>query len=108
MADFVLGVPAVRQIVSKMKKGEKEEVEMAAKLERSCAKFDRAKRGALTVDEYWNVCRVQNGIDVTKDDVKNILSSLPQVMSYSLIARSIVCTCIHGSSLNGFSFVFYE
>lgn len=54
---LLLGVPAVRQIVCKMRKGEKDEMEMAAKLERGCAKFDRANRGALTIDEYWNVCR---------------------------------------------------
>ena len=76
---LMLGVPAVRQIVCKMKKNEKEETEMAAKLERSCAKVDRLHgRGALTVEEYWNVCRVQNGIDVSKDEVKAIVASLPQ------------------------------
>ena len=75
---LMLGVPAVRQIVCKMRKNEKEETEMAAKLERSCAKVDRHGRGALTVEEYWNVCRVQNGIDVSKEEVKAIVAGLPQ------------------------------
>ena len=69
----MLGVPAVRQIVCKMKKNEKEEMEMAAKLERSCNKLDRANKGALSIEEYWNVCRVQNGIEVSKDEVKAIM-----------------------------------
>lgn len=65
----ILGVPAARQIVSKMNKTEREKDEMVVKLERSCNKLDHSKRGALTINEYWNICRVQNGINVSKDEV---------------------------------------
>ena len=65
----LLGVPAARQIVSKMNSSEREKDEMVEKLERSCNKLDHSKRGALTIHEYWNICRVQNMINVSKDEV---------------------------------------
>ena len=65
----MLGVPAARQIVSKMNASEREKEEMVDKLERSCNKFDHSKDGALTINEYWNICRVQNRINVSKEEV---------------------------------------
>ena len=65
----LLGVPAARQIVSKMNSSEREKDEMVEKLERSCNKLDHSKRGALNINEYWNICRVQNRINVSKDEV---------------------------------------
>ena len=38
----MLGVPAARQIVSKMNASEREKEEMVDKLERSCNKFDHS------------------------------------------------------------------
>ena len=67
----MLGVSAARQIASKMNTSEREQLEMVAKLERSCKKLDHANRGALTINEYWNICRVQNRINVSKDEVKH-------------------------------------
>ena len=65
----MLGVPAARQIVSKMNSSEREKDEMVEKLERSCNKLDHSNRGALTINEFWNICRVQNRINVSKDEV---------------------------------------
>ena len=65
----LLGVPAARQIVSKMNSSEREKDEMVEKLERSSNKLDNSKRGALNINEYWNICRVQNRINVSKDEV---------------------------------------
>ncbi len=64
-----LGVTAARQIVARLRKTEKEENDLMAKLERGCKKFDRSNRGALKVDDYFNVVRIQNGIEITKDEV---------------------------------------
>ena len=74
----MLGVPAARQIVSKMNASEREKEEMVDKLERSCNKFDHSKIGALTINEYWNICRVQNRINVSKDEVTAYVFIAPQ------------------------------
>ena len=74
----MLGVPAARQIVSKMNASEREKEEMVDKLERSCNKFDHSKAGALTINEYWNICRVQNRINVSKDEVTTSVFTAPQ------------------------------
>jgi hypothetical protein len=73
MGEDLLGVSAVRQIVARLRKSEKEEDDLVAKLERSCTKFDRTKTGSLTVDEYFNVVRIQNHVEISKDEVGNII-----------------------------------
>ena len=40
-----LSIPAVRQIIAKLAKGEKEEEELVEKIENSCLKFDHDKKG---------------------------------------------------------------
>merc|ERR1712008_556176 len=45
-----LAIPAVRQIISKLAKGEKEEEDLVEKIENSCLKFDHAKK------EVKNIC----------------------------------------------------
>ena len=39
------------------------------KIEASCKKFDHRGKGSLTVDEIFNVVKLQNGIDIGKDEV---------------------------------------
>jgi hypothetical protein len=39
------------------------------KIESSCRKFDHGHKGSLTADEYFNVLKLQNGIDISKDEV---------------------------------------
>ena len=40
-----LSIPAVRQILAKLAKGEKEEEELVEKLEDSCLRYDHDKKG---------------------------------------------------------------
>ena len=40
-----LAIPAVRQVISKLAKGEKEEEDLVEKIENSCLKFDHDKKG---------------------------------------------------------------
>ena len=40
-----LAIPAVRQIIAKLAKGEKEEEELVEKLEDSCLRYDHDKKG---------------------------------------------------------------
>ena len=39
------------------------------KIEASCTKFDHRGKGYLSVDEIFNVVKLQNGINVSKDEV---------------------------------------
>ena len=45
-----LAIPAVRQIMAKLAKGEKEEEETVEKIEDSCLRFDHDKKG---VSSSW-------------------------------------------------------
>ena len=76
MAESLLGVPAIRQILARLNKNEAEEKELINKIERNCRKFDHSSKGALRPDEYYNVLKLQNGIDISKDEVKAILGPL--------------------------------
>ena len=38
-------------------------------LKKGCNKFDHSRKGSLTSDEFYNVVKTQNGIDIAKDDV---------------------------------------
>ena len=69
MSATLLGVPAVRQVLARLSKAENEENALIDKLEKGCIKFDHAKKGALTADEYYNVIKLQNGIGIAKDEV---------------------------------------
>ena len=65
----ILGVPAARQVIGRLHKSAQEENSLLEKLEKSCVKFDHRNRGGLKVDEYYNVIKLQNGIDITKSEV---------------------------------------
>ena len=43
-----LAIPAVRQIIAKLAKGEKEEEELVEKLEDSCLRYDHDKKGVVS------------------------------------------------------------
>ena len=86
-AAALLGVPAARQIVSKMNTSEREKDEMVVKLERSCNKLDHSNTGALTINEYWNICRVQNRINVSKDEVVTCARDASTTSSNTSLSR---------------------
>ena len=68
----LLGAPAIRQVlaVAKSDADEKQVKKIIEKIESGCNKFDHQRRGCLTTDEYYNVVKTQNGIDISKDDVR--------------------------------------
>jgi len=72
----MLGTPAVRQIIAKLNKSDKEEQLLIEKIASSCQKFDHKGQGRLTADDLFNVVKLQNGIDCSKDEVKRIVSPL--------------------------------
>ena len=48
-----LAIPAVRQIMAKLAKGEKEEEETVEKIEDSCLRFDHDKKGVRSTRSSW-------------------------------------------------------
>ena len=54
-----LAIPAVRQIMAKLAKGEKEEEEIVEKIEDSCLRFDHDKKG---VRRSWLI--LSSGINI--------------------------------------------
>jgi len=76
MTSTMLGTPAVRQIIAKLNKSDKEEQLLIEKIASSCQKFDHKGQGRLTADDLFNVVKLQNGIDCSKDEVKRIVSPL--------------------------------
>merc|ERR1711997_839581 len=72
----MLGTPAVRQIIAKLNKSDKEEQMLIEKIASSCHKFDHKGLGKLTADELFNVVKLQHGIDCSKEEVRKIVSPL--------------------------------
>ncbi len=70
MASTMLGTPAVRQIMARLNKSDKEEQMLIEKIASSCRKFDHRGKGSLTADEYFNVLKLQHGIECSKDEVR--------------------------------------
>ena len=85
----ILGVPAARQVIGRLHKSAQEENSLLEKLEKSCVKFDHRNRGGLKVDEYYNVIKLQNGIDITKSEV-----SIRTVVQLRMESRNIACICV--------------
>merc|ERR1711981_1172280 len=93
-----LAIPAVRQILARLAKGDKEEEEFVEKIENSCLKVDHDKKGMLTPDEYFNVMKLQNGVDCTKEEVRTICGPLPCNKKGGIKIRDFLYLDIHSES----------
>merc|ERR1711892_13651 len=93
-----LAIPAVRQIISKLAKGEKEEEDLVEKIENSCLKFDHDKKGMLSPDEFFNVLKLQNGVECAKEEVKNVCGPLPCSKDGKIKIRDFLYLDIHSES----------
>lgn len=72
----VLGQAALYQILNKKKgRSEEDKKALAIKIESSCRKFNNNK-GWLSIDEYYNVIKLQNGVDVSKDEIRRLVADL--------------------------------
>merc|ERR1712241_1079243 len=93
-----LSIPAVRQILAKLAKGEREEDELVEKLEDSCLRYDHDKKGMLTPDEYFNVVKIQNGVECSKDEVKTVCLPLPCTKDGKIKIRDFLYLDIHSEA----------
>lgn len=73
----VLGQPAMTQILSKLhEKTDEERKELSRQIESNLKRFDKKGKGKLTVDEYYNVIKVQNKVDTSKDEIRKLVADL--------------------------------
>jgi len=93
-----LSIPAVRQILARLAKGEKEEDELVEKLEDSCLRYDHDKKGMLTPDEYFNVLKIQNGVECSKEEVKTVCLPLPCSKEGKIKIRDFLYLDIHSEA----------
>ncbi|XP_059092908.1 uncharacterized protein LOC131888141 [Tigriopus californicus] len=73
-----LGKSALIQLIERQRKqlSESEKMELSRKVESSCNRFDQKGKGRLSVDDLYNVVRLQNKIDTTKDDIRSLVQDL--------------------------------
>eukprot|EP00095_Tigriopus_kingsejongensis_P003503 maker-scaffold373_size192110-snap-gene-0.36 protein:Tk03503 transcript:maker-scaffold373_size192110-snap-gene-0.36-mRNA-1 annotation:"PREDICTED: calmodulin-4-like" len=78
MAHQALGKSALMQIIEKQRKRwtESEKMDLTKKVESSCHRFDRRGKGRLNVDDLYNVVKLQNKIDTSKDDIQEVTRDL--------------------------------
>ena len=80
----VLGQPAIYQILSKKRgRGEDEKRQMAVKIEASCRRFNN-NHGSLSVDEFYNVIKLQNGVEVSKDELRRLVADLDMDKNFKI------------------------
>ena len=86
--EAVLGQPAIFQILNKKRnRPEDEKRTLAAKIEQSCYKFDHAGKGTLTVDEYYNVIKLQNKVEVSKDEIRRLVADLKMDKNFKIAIK---------------------
>lgn len=73
-----LGKSALNQILLNQKKPLKdsERNQLVKKIESSCIRFDKTGKGKLSADEFYNVIKIQNKIDCSKDDIAKMIKDL--------------------------------
>ena len=71
----VLGQPAIFQILNKKPgRSEDDKKQLAAKIEASCKRLNHGR--GLSIDEYYNVIKLQNGVEVSKDEIRRLVADL--------------------------------
>ena len=80
----VFGQPAIYQILSKKRgRPDDEKRAMAVKIEASCRRFNN-NHGSLSVDEFYNVIKLQNGVEVSKDELRRLVADLDMDKNFKI------------------------
>ena len=80
----ILGQPAVYQILSKKRaRTAEEKKELAVKIEASCRRFNN-NHGSLSIDEFYNVIKLQNGVEVSKDELRRLSADLDMDKNFKI------------------------
>ena len=89
----ILGQTAIHQLLhSKCSEGKSQSElrDFAVKIESNLRRFDKAGKGSLTVDDFYNVIKVQNGVDCTKNDIRKLVADLDMDKHYKIKIKVIV------------------
>ena len=85
----VLGQPAILQILNKKRgRTEEEKRTLALKIEASCKRFNN-NRGRLSIDEFYNVIKLQNGVEVSKDELRRLVADLEMDKQFKISIKVI-------------------
>ena len=104
----IIGKPAIFQILSKKRgRTEEEKTQLAMKIETSCKRFNN-NNGRLSIDEFYNVIKLQNGVEVSKDEIRRLVADLDMDKDFKIsikvvVIKQLVREKIH--SLKNFHFV---
>merc|ERR1712001_388952 len=86
----VFGQPAIYQILSKKRgRPDDEKKAMAVKIEASCRRFNN-NHGSLSVDEFYNVIKLQNGVEVSKDEIRRLVADLDMDRDYKISIKEFL------------------
>jgi len=85
----LIGSPALNQLVDKFVTGksDSEKKEMLKKIESQLLSNGKEK---LTVDEYYNVLKVQFKVDCTKNDIRKVVADLPMDKHYKIVTKDFI------------------
>ena len=90
----LLGQPALVQLLEKScgDKSDKDRKTLRDKIETQCKTFDG--KGKLTVDDLYNVIKLQMKVDVSKDDIRKAIVDLPMDKNYKISCQDFCRTPI--------------
>lgn len=90
----LLGQPAVVQLVDMglQGKSDADKKEVIKKIATQCASVDG--KGKLTVDDFYNVVKVQCKVDVSKTDIRKVVADLPMDKNYKVTIEDFCRTPI--------------
>merc|ERR1712008_594395 len=86
----ILGQAAVYQISSKKRaRTDEEKKELAVKIEASCRRFNN-NHGSLSIDEFYNVIKLQNGVEVSKDELRRLSADLDMDKNFKISIKDFM------------------
>ena len=86
----IIGKPAIFQILSKKRgRTEEEKTQLAMKIETSCKRFNN-NNGRLSIDEFYNVIKLQNGVEVSKDEIRRLVADLDMDKDFKISIKVVV------------------
>lgn len=89
--ETALGQPAMTQILANIQdKSDDEKKALALKLESNLKRFDKKGKGKLTVDEYYNVIKIQNKIDCSKDEIRKLVADLEMDKEFKVSVKDFM------------------
>jgi len=77
-SQVALGQSAAEQILARQPKrlNDRDKETAAKKIESSCRRFDKSGKGKLSVDDFYNVIKLQNRVETSKEEIRKLAEDL--------------------------------